>query len=431
MELTEKQRQTVLISRNFKMTAISVTVVNGEVIGAFTDTVIQDYNTSDTVAVKVFSNASTDGDKIHPNPYKYEKVNNGVLKYTEDFIYKYENSWYHRVDSGYSTVHADTTHFIGNSEFKALKKLYKKIQDSDFNLAQAILVEGRDNVRLLRDSVKGLETLTRSTKKLLSQNPTKLLSDAWLEYSLGWRPLANDIFNLLKQLEKCPLVKGQKFQLQAVSKDTETLISVIDDLETKIVREGLYKVGVSYEIKNVDVFRQRQSGILNPINLAWQYAHLSFVADWFYDVSGLLQSLEGAIGAGLTFKAGYSSVLFRNRTQVSRDKTYPLMWAQWSGYSSAMWPYKRTAFGIAEYAYHERVILTGFPIPPLPRLNLSGVDSMEKAATAASLLIQRALAHGKKAEHQSEPPRIPDIPRTRNLPPIPGPYTFPYGHFGT
>lgn len=411
MELTEKQNQKVQITRNFNMTGISVTVVNGQVIGTFTNSVVQDYNTSRLETVKVFSYASIDGDRIHPNPYKYVKVSNGMLKYHEEFIYKEENSWYRRIDSGYDTVRADQTHFVGNSEFKALKKLYKKIQDSDFNLAQAILVEGRDNVRLLRESVRGLDTLTKSTKKLLSQNPAKLLSGAWLEYSLGWRPLANDVFNLLEQLKKCPLVKGQKFQLQSVSRDTETLISVIDDLETSIVREGLYKVGVSYEIKNVNVFRQRQSGILNPINLAWQYAHLSFVADWFVDVSGLLQSLEGAIGAGLTFRAGYSSVLFRNRTIVSRDKSYPLMWSQWSGYSSALWPYKRTASGTAEYAYHERVILTGFPVPPLPRLNLSGVDSMEKAATAASLLIQRAIAHGKKASNQSAAPKIPDAPK--------------------
>ena len=97
---------------------------------------------------------------------------------------------------------------------------------------------------------------------------------------------------------------------------------------------------------------------LNPASIAWEKIPFSFVGDWFYDVGSYLRNLETAYLYSSTFAGGAV-------TRAMKSRGY---------YSISGFCTDRTTSTSASGKYaittHTRSVLTEFPIPRTPSVNL-------------------------------------------------------------
>jgi len=120
---------------------------------------------------------------------------------------------------------------------------------------------------------------------------------------------------------------------------------------------------------------------LNPVAIGWELVPYSFVVDWFIDVGSYLRDLETYWLFNSIFRGGYKSTLFRG--QLSGTCGYSDFFA--ANYFTAVKAiaatrnHKKTQFN--------RVLLSSYPCPNLPRVNTD--LSSGRLLTAAALLAQR------------------------------------------
>jgi hypothetical protein len=190
------------------------------------------------------------------------------------------------------------------------------------------------------DALKSLG-LYRRNKSL-----PKTLADLWLEYSYGWKPLAADVYEL------------QQAVIQACSKPLPIMAHATDTWSNSLDRDAGHGADVHMELKqsnrtyleaNVSspaLLALNQTGLINPLSIAWELVPFSFVVDWFIPVGSTLQAITA--GVGLTSNGGWTSV----RTEFFHElkyRVYPIAdpddfnqvispgHLRWDGYESRRW----------------------------------------------------------------------------------------------
>lgn len=238
--------------------------------------------------------------------------------------------------------------FAGDDLLKARRKVLDQLQDQSVNLAQAFaerkqtvqmlaktvnrLVSaalairrgdlkhagvlfgqryGTGSVKRTKDEVLSLGrskdrtnrfgrktyTFTDATRPDLSQN----LSNHWLEYSYGWRPLLNDIYGSCELLANT-FYKNKPSRVIGAAKSSIKVppyIVVGDGNATEIGQgslESKARIVVDYAVSNDFAHLMSQTGISNPANLAWELLPYSFVVDWFVPVGAYLKRLDATLG---------------------------------------------------------------------------------------------------------------------------------------
>jgi hypothetical protein len=120
-------------------------------------------------------------------------------------------------------------------------------------------------------------------------------ANLWLEYSFGWKPLVQDIYNA-------------------------TLVLVCDPPAHKVRASGRYREQISqgnygqyawttrafYDVKvqiqaevyvhNPNLALANQLGLVNPATVAWELVPFSFLVDWFIPVGKMLDSWTDLLG---------------------------------------------------------------------------------------------------------------------------------------
>lgn len=141
--------------------------------------------------------------------------------------------------------------------------------------------------------------------KAFSKNRGKAIADYWLEYSYGWKPLADDIHTtsqvLQQQFAKRHLIEGTGTRSVSGSVEFDwgsTHQKAVWKCSSKTVNKGLLWSDTAY--------RMSQLGVTNPASVAWELVPFSFVVDWFIPVGNTLSACMA--GFGLTFVGGYSSI---------------------------------------------------------------------------------------------------------------------------
>lgn len=197
---------------------------------------------------------------------------------------------------------------------------------------------------------------------------SRKLSDLWLEFWFGWKPLVSDIFTACEILNR-ELPWGK---LKASRRDVEpyTIRQVPatesgEGIAWAVVRKQV-SVGVRVRVKNPNVRLLQEFGVLNPYLVAWDVIPWSFVLGWFSNVDSYLSSFTDF--AGLETSDGYVS-----KSAFIAGHTF--------------WPYDPLqggpGFGVATLrdlfteVPRPRLVLKGFTLKPL------------RALTAMSLLVQK------------------------------------------
>lgn len=203
------------------------------------------------------------------------------------------------------------------SSFSSLdNRIRHKIKDQNVNLANAV-AEYRQTSNLLsstaRDVVRTFHSLRsgrplRDFISMLSHPETrnaKRLSNRWLEYQYGWRPLLSDVHGGAEALAK-KLQVGMYLYQTAFDRRSDKGFSPYILGGTSFEADLRMKVRARYKISAGGLKTLSELGITNPLSLAWELVPYSFVIDWIIPVGDYLGGLDALFGVSdLTILRSY------------------------------------------------------------------------------------------------------------------------------
>jgi len=160
--------------------------------------------------------------------------------------------------------------------------------------------------------------------------PESEISGMWLEVSFGWKPLLQDIFKSAELLASRYQDDKTRYSAKGVGEDTLTVRCAVyphpdvsyfisPDLKagTSTVKT-ITKLIAEYSISSADRIKMAETGITNPLLVAWDAVPLSFVVDWFLPVNNWLKQLDTY--SGFTLAAVKRVQFTRVHTQVSSNQ---------------------------------------------------------------------------------------------------------------
>jgi hypothetical protein len=205
----------------------------------------------------------------------------------------------------------------------------------------------------------------------------------WLEYSYGWKPLVQDIFEASQVLSN----PGKNLWIQESTHNqfiTELVRSTVGSptdhnvVDTNSVNLKVYaRVGAVVSCDNPNLQAAKNAGLTNPLSWAWELIPFSFVVDWFYSVGDFIESLDDTIG--LTITHGFYTTGFKGTSRVQRlvVKVAPLSVPHWQDGAQA--------WKLRSVARMDRSL--GLPTVKLVR-KLKVLTNLNRGLNAASLLAQ-------------------------------------------
>jgi len=204
----------------------------------------------------------------------------------------------------------------------------------------------------------------------------RTLADLWLEYSYGWKPLANDIHNLNNAVQDY-LKKPLPIEATAHGGSSSEVSFLWNGIwQHDGSSQSSHRTFLSASMVNPSLYLLNQAGLANPLAIAWELVPWSFVVDWFVPVGQTLQACTA--GLGLQFEYGFTSSKTSDILTISRK-------ADFTGYG----------FGYTDGGrYEER----GFSFHrqchsslPLPRLYANPAPYRTERALNALALVRQLL----------------------------------------
>lgn len=266
----------------------------------------------------------TQGDK-HRN-FDYSR---GVQRVVADSPGSHRISWYNPIDghtASYDWV--ETSHLSGKSPpLSSFPSVSEGIRENMWNQTKteclnrlldekaaigASLGEARQTINafsaLVTDGARYLNAFKRGNFRAIARrNGGKRIgnsvSDAWLQLSYGWRPLAADIHSAQANVHRV-LAKGLAIAAKRGS-NYETEVTRNDlpgdyDEVQKIRHRVICQLGAV--IDNPSIAYLNTFGLINPLSIAWELVPWSFAIDWFVPVGKTLEAVTATVG--LIFNGG-------------------------------------------------------------------------------------------------------------------------------
>lgn len=219
---------------------------------------------------------------------------------------------------------------------------------------------------------------------------SSFMSETWLEYTYGWKPLIRDVYDHAKALaelhiDRQNVVRYVKARHKLARVEKSTFVSSYNPVQVSLRRESTkwLEIGVGYRLLGGELNAFTQLGIGNPLEVAWELVPFSFVADWFLPVGNFLKSLTAT--QGLVFVNGYKSHRMSHKYEIT-----------YSGdggshvYGTRQYT-TESGSGMAsreDFEFH-RSLLTDFPSPSFPSVRDprdSNTHGVYQALSAISLL---------------------------------------------
>lgn len=149
----------------------------------------------------------------------------------------------------------------------------------------------------------------------LVRNEVNRASSLWLEYSFGWKPLCGDIYNALDALGQ-PIPGGRCSGSGSYSFDIVGNIKPPPLFNTYRRYTGRYRVrqGAFVYVTNPNLYALQQTGLANPIAVAWELVPFSFLVDWVFDVGTCLGGMTDLVGC--TVVGPYTTVSCRGSAEI-------------------------------------------------------------------------------------------------------------------
>lgn len=211
---------------------------------------------------------------------------------------------------------------------KAVSQMLKKLSDRKMDLALTLL-EARESVDMVHDAVTRLAKACAAAKRKdplavarALGVPMKKMKDLsspasiWLAYHFGWAPLVSDIGTacslIANGIEKPLFIRaaGRAFRDTEVTKSGTLTRSWNGTLRApyrfQVKSRTEYKVSCYYQLESSSLRQASQLGLVNPAEVIWGAAPMSFVLDWVIPISDVLSSLSATVG--LQFVVGCETV---------------------------------------------------------------------------------------------------------------------------
>jgi len=310
-----------------------------------------------------------------------------------------------------------TATFIPSARVKALNKLMSKVGSSGGlavdlgeyrqttsmiatncrRLAGAALALKHGNVGLCLTNLGWTPKGKHFPSAPKETDPFKRLSNHWLEYVYGWKPLVQDIHESVSSLEtfleanpwvltvgasgkaqdmvikKMPITAGSPGQPAGPGGSITPLHCGVESHLTMAVCRFKLAYRRDDHVKRLIA----DLGLNNPADLVWELLPWSFVVDWFYPIGPWLESLHA--WDGLIFHHGTESHLTSEDSNQAIGASYTF--GDGFGYGNVNQHGQRSDLVIN----YVRTPLIGFPASHWPELK--SPISVQHAANALALLV--------------------------------------------
>ncbi len=275
---------------------------------------------------------------------------------------------------------------------RALSRLNEKARGS-LDLSVSAL-EMSQTIRMLRNA-GSIQSYLGNFIRALGTKRTTVSADSslkqlvrdmggnWLQFHLGLMPLLNDFHDSIKEMNTAvvPLVSriSAKASVPIEVKSVPTGLFYSSIAVPKV--EGVQGVQFHVQFRPVDAFNALRWASLSPLSWAWEAVTLSFVFDWFYNVSAMLRDTETALAYKNTFDSGYvtflkaynGSVTCKGRINLDSNR------------------FELADFvGNYDFKHFRRVKLVAWPLPRLPAFRADlGAKQLLTAASLLALQLRR------------------------------------------
>lgn len=209
----------------------------------------------------------------------------------------------------YIPVSADTTDDIGNCVFRANNDYINSVRALDASQSIAEIGETPALFRLWQRR---------------KYAPTNIVN-GFLNYSFGWKPVISDLIAVSKELRRFPQTVRKRLKAigdkDVVRHFKYDLSRTVDDLnivhiessgpygyqnlkwETKTVhKRRIVTVTIRAKVKPKlsggaqDIINKLGAlGLIPSLATVWAVTRLSFVVDWFYNIGGAIENLQGSL----------------------------------------------------------------------------------------------------------------------------------------
>jgi len=198
------------------------------------------------------------------------------------------------------------------------------------------------------------------------------VSSHWLEYVYGWKPLIQDIVDLVNlaksQAKSIPMITATRRLEESDPLPTELPLSTGRTAELSGERTNGVFVRIDVVLSNPGLFQLDQLGFTNPLAFGWELLPYSFLIDWLIPIGSCLSALTASFGT--SFKGMSTTTYTRMRAKE-----------RWSQY---YWPKEGTLITCQIHSkVWNRVIYDSMPLPRL--FVKSPFTSLSHAASAAAL----------------------------------------------
>ncbi len=206
----------------------------------------------------------------------------------------------------------------------------------------------------------------QSYRDLVRGGVDKRISEEYLKYVYGWKPLMEDIYGLCelaKQKGKTPLLlhsrhTAHRDAYQRSYTNFNTGGRTYSTLENvKGPDKVTCNIWARIDPDGANIRTLNQLGLVNPLSLVWELVPWSFVVDWVLPIGSMLQALSAP--AGLIFVDGSIS------RKLSVSGTYTNRHAIDSSWITFSWTTDISASGTFVYEGYTRETLSSWPLPGL------------------------------------------------------------------
>lgn len=279
----------------------------------------------------------------------------------------------------------DTDNLQRKAETEAMNRLQQGTATVGQNLAELHKTskEMAKAATELCDIWRGFKTgdVPRITRGITGgqRNLEKILSDRWLSYSYGWKPLVSDLYDLVDAV-KHMVTKDQMIRSSAAATDTAVRENIHkNDTLLDLQCSARVKVVIHCKVQNPHLANMASLGLLNPALIAWELLPYSFICDWMFPVGQVLGAFSAT--AGLAFISGSRSLtvsIFGSGSYTpSQNSTEPGYAGSGSGAISTS----------SESVTYRRQVYEGYPFPSLYYKDpLSWAHAENAAALVAQML---------------------------------------------
>jgi hypothetical protein len=221
----------------------------------------------------------------------------------------------------YATAPSNTTASLNRADAQALGALAKSIYSAQHAFNGSTFVgELRESLRMLKHPVSGLQKgmmqYLKDAKRVIRKSATvkkavKNVSNTWLEYSYGWRPLVSDIHSAANAIANICTFRMPRKTVHAFGIDTAGDVSptkgsdnygTVSIKYTKnqtCVAEVKYTACVQLSVgSRIDVAVQ-ELGLDFPsfVPTLWEIIPYSFLVDYFSNIGGIIQAVSNPSSA--------------------------------------------------------------------------------------------------------------------------------------